>query len=275
LNAETSPDNLRTFYADPSLLRARQQTYAASNFVDWVLDRLPLAAAGTVLDAGAGVGRFTIPIAQRVAGHIVATDLFPGMLRAIGSPVARCVADIQALPFATGRFDLVLANHVLYHLPDLDRGVRELARVTSPAGTFAATTNADDIPVAVLDLHRAALDRLGVPTEPEGPSAFSLRNGEEVLRRSFGDVRLHTFRAEQVFGTAAELVAAYRTTGRFAAAATQVNGDLGAVAAEVAASWGDGVTSPIVMGAFICTGPRQPAKRHSPVNHAGSDASYG
>ncbi|MFG1608754.1 methyltransferase domain-containing protein [Actinoplanes sp. NPDC049265] len=260
MTSETSPENLRTFYADPSLLGARQQTYAAANFVGWVLDRVSFDGVREVLDAGAGVGRFTVPVAGRVAGRVVATDLFPGMLRAIGSPVKRCVADIQALPFTAGRFDLVLANHVLYHLPDIDLGVRELARVTSPAGTLVATTNADDIPVAVVDLHVAAQQRLGVATEPAGPSAFSLRNGEEVLRRSYDQVRLHTFRAEQVFATAADLVAAHRTTGRFQAAAEQVDGDLGAAAADVAADWaaraGGSVTSPIVMGAFVCTGPR-------------------
>ena len=279
-----SSEELATYYADPTLLRDRQQTYAVPasgrSFAPWVLDLLDLRPVRTVLDAGAGVGRFTLPIARRLAGtpaRVLATDLFDGMLRTIAEaaaeqalPVETQLADIQALPFGADSFDLVLANHVLYHLPDIDRGVRELARVTRPAGTLVATTNTDDIPVAVIDLHLAALARVGFPVEPEEPSTFSLRNGTAVLRKAYADVRLHTFRDQQVFADAAALVAAYRTTGRFRAAARRPEIDEEAllVAAEqTAAAWidrqGGALISPIVMGAFVCAGPlaAQPARR--------------
>ena len=36
------------------------------------------------------------------------------------------LADVQSLPFADGEFDCVAANWVLYHVPDLDRGLSEL-----------------------------------------------------------------------------------------------------------------------------------------------------
>ena len=38
-------------------------------------------------------------------------------------------ADLQALPFEDGTYDRVVANHMLYHLPDPRLGVAELARV--------------------------------------------------------------------------------------------------------------------------------------------------
>ncbi|GLY96246.1 class I SAM-dependent methyltransferase [Actinoplanes sp. NBRC 103695] len=278
MHSEATPENLRTYYEDPALLRDRQRTYAVplsgKGFVEWVLDHIELGAVRDVLDAGAGVGRFALPVAHRLAGtpaRVVATDLFGGMLETIaeaaaeqGLPVETQVADIQALPFGADGFDLVLANHVLYHLPDIDRGVRELARVTRPSGTLVATTNADDIPVAVIDLHRAALERIGFAAEPEEPSTFSLRNGERVLRRAYHDVRLHTFRDHQVFPDAAALVSAYRTTGRFRAASRRTEIDetglveaAEQVAAESVDRQGGGLISPIVMGAFLCTGPRR------------------
>ncbi|MEU4221942.1 methyltransferase domain-containing protein [Actinoplanes sp. NPDC026623] len=271
------PEDLKTFYEDPTLLRDRQRTYAVPlsgrSFVEWVLDLLDLEPVRDVLDAGAGVGRFTIPIARRLAGRparVVACDLFGGMLETIAAAAAQQnlavdtrACDIQALPFDADGFDLVLANHVLYHLPDIDQGVRELARVTRPAGTLVATTNADDIPVAVVDLHLAALDRIGFPSEPEGASAFSLRSGGEVLRKSFREVRTHTFRDQQVFDGASSLVAAYCTTGRFRAASGRAGigaANLVRAAEAVASEWvdrrGGRLVSPIVMGAFVCTGPR-------------------
>ena len=276
MNIEATPENVRTYYEDPTLLRDRQQTYAVplsgQNFAEWVLDLVDLRAHSDVLDAGAGVGRFTIPIARRLAGgpaRVVATDLFSGMLETIaragaeqGLTVETRVADIQALPFDADSFDLVLANHVLYHLPDIDRGVRELARVTRPTGTLVATTNADDIPVAVVDLHVAALRRIGIAAEPDEPSTFSLRNGERVLREAYDDVRLHTFRDQQVFPDTAALASAYRLTGRFRAACREPQieeSHLAEAAEQVAEEWADRqggrLVSPIVMGVFIGKGP--------------------
>jgi hypothetical protein len=117
--------------------------------------------------------------------------------------------------------------------------------------------------VAVIELHLAALEHLGFPEGPEGPSTFSLRNGADVLRRSFRDVQLHTFRDRQAFAGAEALVAAYRTTGRFRAASRRAEigeANLVRAAESVASEWagrqGGRLISPIVMGAFFCTGPR-------------------
>jgi ubiquinone/menaquinone biosynthesis C-methylase UbiE len=43
--------------------------------------------------------------------------------------VALRVGDIEALPLPARAVDLAIAGHVLYHVGDIDRGVRELARV--------------------------------------------------------------------------------------------------------------------------------------------------
>ena len=37
--------------------------------------------------------------------------------------------DLQQLPFADATYDLVVCNHVLEHLPDDDRALREIARI--------------------------------------------------------------------------------------------------------------------------------------------------
>ena len=43
------------------------------------------------------------------------------------------VGDVQELPFADGAFDCVVANWMLYHVPDLDRGL-ERAGARAPSG---------------------------------------------------------------------------------------------------------------------------------------------
>jgi len=43
----------------------------------------------------------------------------------------------QLLPYEDGYFDLVFDNSALEHIPDLDKALSEIARVTKPGGTFA------------------------------------------------------------------------------------------------------------------------------------------
>jgi ubiquinone/menaquinone biosynthesis C-methylase UbiE len=274
VNWHTDPTNLRTLYADPTPLRERQRHYAepaqGPGFVDWALDLVDLGGAGRVLDVGAGTGRFTLPLARACRGRVVACDLFRGMVDAVrdrlsaeGLRAQTLVADAAALPFGEATFDLVFANHMLYHVPDLPRAVGELARVTRPGGTCMATTNADDVPIPVIELHHAAMARLGMPGAAREVSSFSLRNGERQLADGFRDVTRHVYRAETVHSSPDELLSLYRTTGRFQVAVDTggaSESDLVDVAGQICRKWfaerGGRLVSPLVMGAFVCRRPR-------------------
>ena len=53
------------------------------------------------------------------------------------NPRAQVRADLTDLPFADGRFDVVLSCHVLEHIPDDIAAMAELARVLRPGGWAA------------------------------------------------------------------------------------------------------------------------------------------
>src|ERR1700683_2753522 len=72
--------------------------------------------------------------AAREISHSVVVVLNP-------SGQALINADITALPFRDGTFDVVLAAHMLYHVPDRPAAVRELRRVLAPGGVCIAVTN--------------------------------------------------------------------------------------------------------------------------------------
>jgi ubiquinone/menaquinone biosynthesis C-methylase UbiE len=107
--------------------------------------------AANALEVAAGTGLFTVAIAPRVT-RLVATDYAPAMLQMLehrtrerGLTNVECVpADIHALPFASGSFDVVVAANVLHLLPDLPKALAELARVLKPGGAFVAPTFCHD-----------------------------------------------------------------------------------------------------------------------------------
>jgi demethylmenaquinone methyltransferase / 2-methoxy-6-polyprenyl-1,4-benzoquinol methylase len=89
-----------------------------------------------VLDACCGTG--DLALADRaVGGDVVGVDFSERMLERARrkAPAAEWVqADAMALPFDDAAFDAVTVGFGIRNLPDLEAGLRELARVTRPGG---------------------------------------------------------------------------------------------------------------------------------------------
>lgn len=95
---------------------------------------LPHARAARVLEVGCGTGLVLEKIAA-VAAEAQGVDVSPGMLeRARARGLSVSVADARELPFEDARFDLVYSLKVLAHVPEIERALSEMARVTRPGG---------------------------------------------------------------------------------------------------------------------------------------------
>jgi SAM-dependent methyltransferase len=106
---------------------------------------LPDAGFSRALEIGAGTGYFSLNLLRAgVIESAVATDISPGMLRALsasaselGLSVETVPCDASSLPFPDESFDLVFGHAVLHHLPDLAAAFREFRRVLRPGGVVA------------------------------------------------------------------------------------------------------------------------------------------
>lgn len=128
--------NNRDYYDDFSLGYERERAHGYHAMLDALESSVvaPLCRERRVLEAGCGTG-LILERLRPVARQIHGIDLSTGMLRgaaARGHSVAQ--ASITALPFADGAFDVVCCFKVLAHIPDIDRAVGELWRVTRPGG---------------------------------------------------------------------------------------------------------------------------------------------
>jgi SAM-dependent methyltransferase len=188
-------------YRDSAKLSARMALhakYGPSHSLASVPSVVTPAAGAKVLEVGCGPGRFWQAAGAWPADLVITlTDLSPGMaeealatVRGFGrwADVVSQVADVCALPFADASFDIVLAMHMLYHAPDPDLAVREIARVLRPGGVAVASTNSETNMAALFELGHAALggERLDLAA-----TAFSLESGPAILRRHFGAVETH------------------------------------------------------------------------------------
>jgi SAM-dependent methyltransferase len=196
-NPPTAPTsaNPPTQYATDENLALRQRLWAASrrepalDLFAWVLALAGLDAGGSqrVLDIGCGNGSYESALADRAhTGGRVALDLSAGMLAAV-TGAARVQADAQALPFAPGAFDVVLAPHMLYHVPDVALAAAEARRVLRPGGVFVAVTNGRAHLSELRALVEAAVGT-GWRMEAPAATAFSLEDGAAPLAAAFASV---------------------------------------------------------------------------------------
>src|SRR5439155_6255128 len=115
-----------------------------------VFDRLDLAPNTRPLELGCGPGVLWSENPDRLptGWEVVLSDFSPGMvhearqkLRGRASTFRFAMADAQAVPFAPASFDAVIANHMLYHVPDRAKALNEIRRVLRPGGRLYAATN--------------------------------------------------------------------------------------------------------------------------------------
>jgi SAM-dependent methyltransferase len=66
--------------------------------------------------------------------------------KALVNPTSLQAASAQELPFADGVFNIVVIKHIVEHLPDPEKAISEIGRVTEPGGTLIlATPNLDGL----------------------------------------------------------------------------------------------------------------------------------
>lgn len=229
-------------YKDAGNLNARIEIHHRfstnkQNLFQWIFDRLRIPAEGHVLELGAGTGLLWRTNLDRVptGWRVTLTDLSLGMLDdarqnlgEIGQRFSFQTMDAINLEYEPGSFDAVIANHMLYHVSDLDQALSEISRVLKPGGLFYASTVGEGHLAEITTLVRRSLpDYRGA----HYTARFSLENGESQLSRFFGTIRCVRHDDSLVITEADPLVAYVLSDGEVKNA---LNGDrLNAFAREV------------------------------------------
>ena len=159
---------------------------------NWIVSNYEIREGMRVLELGCGTGISWVGHEDLInkCEKMVFTDLSEGMLDVakgnigIRDNVEYRQADIQSLPFDDKSFDVVIANAMLYHVPDLEKGISEVRRVLKDGGTFyCSTLGENNFPEKLAEWFELG----GESFKPN--HNFTMQNGEDKLKTSFSDVR--------------------------------------------------------------------------------------
>ena len=181
-------------YGDSSNLNARIQLYTRfSNSPDdlgrWVFDRLDLPRRCRLLELGCGTASLWVGNASRVSAGwtVTLSDRSPGMLREARDNLAvkglafrLSVIDAQAIPLADSTLDAVIANHMLYHVPDRAKALSEIHRVLRPGARRARRLWGAAIYGSFTSLCRGSFQALTTTGQRSTGSAWKMARSSSV-----------------------------------------------------------------------------------------------
>lgn len=221
----TDPQYLKNNqYRDSSNLDVRvviHQRFSTNPYgwFKWVFDRLlTLPQDDMILELGCGHANLWKENVDRIpAGwNITLSDLSPGMVDAAwrnlvvtGRSFKFEEIDAQSIPYAAETFDAVIANHMLYHLPDRIKVLTEIKRVLKQGGRLFATTIGEQHLKEMNDwMSRISEDRLSAVSH----LPFKLETGKEELQEYFSRMTLERY-SDNLEVTEIEPIIAYIRSG--------------------------------------------------------------
>jgi ubiquinone/menaquinone biosynthesis C-methylase UbiE len=199
----TDPTYLKTEqYRNPTNLNARVELHRhfstnSYGWFPWIFDTLEtLPSRARVLELGSGPGYMWKECVDRIppGWRITLSDLSDGMvdgawrnLVVTGRAFKFEQIDAQSIPYPDETFDIVIANHMLFHLPDRPKGLSEIKRVIKPEGSLIATTVGDGHLAEIINWLEEASPETDI--EPFA-NPFTLDNGLEQLKPFFSQVEI-------------------------------------------------------------------------------------
>jgi ubiquinone/menaquinone biosynthesis C-methylase UbiE len=192
-------------YKDSSNLDARVEIHKRFStnpygWFNWVFDALlKLPADAKILELGCGPAHMWRECSSRIpAGwDITLSDLSSGMVDAAwrnlvvtGRNFKFKEIDAQSIPFEGETFDAVIANHMLYHVPDRPKALKEIRRVLKSDGHLFATTIGQNHLKEIANW----IQQVNPGTDfISFGSPFTLENGLEQLKQFFAQVTLSRY----------------------------------------------------------------------------------
>ncbi|WP_368490263.1 methyltransferase domain-containing protein [Clostridium sp. BJN0013] len=194
-------------YENASNLRARIRIHELfstnkQGWMRWFFNHLNLPDKVSILELGCGDGRLWQKNLDKIpeGWDITLTDFSPGMLEDTKKNLMLNlkrfkfnIVDVQHIPYKNNSFDVVIANHMLYHVTNVDKALSEIYRILKPKGYFYASTVGKNHMKEMREIVKRA-DLQNITTDSWNlTESFQLENGLDKISTWFKNVTLKRY----------------------------------------------------------------------------------
>lgn len=192
-------------YKDDSKFSKRQgfhDKYSTNKygFRNWMFDKYEIKENSKILELGCGNGLMWDEKYEELPKdvHLILSDFSSGMCDLVREKqknhqnVEVKQIDIQNIPYEDNSFDIVIANHMLYHVEDVEKAIEEVYRILKPRGIFYASTLGVNGFQKYLNQKFREFNKKMDFFNIENWS-FTLKNGKDVLKKKFNKIDMYEY----------------------------------------------------------------------------------
>lgn len=181
-----------------------------TGWFNWLFKQIDFSEVNRLLEIGCGNGKLwenrNTDLRNR---EIFLSDISEGMVHEVRKKLGKdyncIVADCQAIPFKDGYFDAVIANHVLFYIQSLDKGLSEICRVLKDNGTFYCSTYGKKHMKEITELVQSFDSKVEL-SQNSLFDIFGIENGETILKKYFKSVQFIQYEDSLIVDQAQPLV---------------------------------------------------------------------
>ncbi|MBU3159978.1 methyltransferase domain-containing protein [Clostridium frigoris] len=207
INVINSDKKLLEQYENASNLRARMnihERYSVNKYgwMRWCFEELDLPSKCRILELGCGDASLWKKNKGKISSEldITLSDFSKGMLNDAKINLGKesenfkfQIIDAEDIPCGDCSFDVVIANHMLYHVDNIGKALSEIYRVLKPAGYFYSSTVGENHMIEIRDIMVKFKSETMDIKSSDITSRFKLENGVEKLETLFDNIEMKRY----------------------------------------------------------------------------------
>ena len=202
INLSSIEDKIIEHYMNTNNLDTRisfHDTFSVNknDWFSWIFEQIDFSTVYRLLEIGCGNGKLWENNHYNLRNReIFLSDNSAGMIeetkQRLGDDYNYLIIDCNDIPFKSNYFDNIIANHVLFYLNDLNRGLQEITRVLKSGSTFYCSTYSKLHMKEITEIVKQFDNRISLSINFL-PDHFGLENGKEILSKYFSFVELKKY----------------------------------------------------------------------------------